>query len=160
MSNDTRLSLIRYSHTNKHSKKVYLFKCVCGNEKLALLSEVKSGHVKSCGCLVKDTVTKHGMANTREYQTWADMKGRCFNTNHNQYKDWGGRGITVCERWKDSFINFYNDMGNKPHKMSLERINNDGNYEPSNCKWATQSEQNKNQRRSYKPGGGKYVNPS
>ncbi len=90
----------------------------------------------------------HGMTFTNEYQSWYNMKSRCLNPNASKYKHYGGRGITVCDEWLQ-FINFYADMGDKPTpKHTIERINNDGNYEPSNCKWATYSEQNKNLRRT------------
>lgn len=91
---------------------------------------------------------KHGMARTVEYTTWRSMKQRCYVPGMVQYKDYGGRGIKVCERWKNSFVNFFEDMGKRPAKgYSLDRINNDGDYEPSNCRWATQSQQRLNARR-------------
>lgn len=90
----------------------------------------------------------HGMHKKPEYRIWKGMKKRCNNTNEKQYKDYGGRGITVCERWKNSFLNFYEDMGERPSdKHSLERSNNDKGYSPSNCKWATSVEQNNNRRK-------------
>jgi len=89
----------------------------------------------------------HGMTNTSEYTTWAGIKQRCYNEKAKGYKNWGGRGITVCDRWKDSFINFLEDMGIKPDvKMQIDRINNEGNYEPSNCEWVTHTENCQNTR--------------
>ncbi len=92
---------------------------------------------------------KHGMARTSTYVCWQDMKNRCYNPNVKAYKHYGGRGITVCDRWLDSengFINFLNDMGEKPKGLSIDRIDVNGNYEPSNCRWATASQQSINKR--------------
>ena len=90
--------------------------------------------------------TTHGMSKTPEYDAWYHMKVRCFNPNYKQYSDWGGRGITVCDRWLN-FKNFIADMGTKPSpKHSLDRINNDGDYCPKNCRWATRAEQQNNLR--------------
>lgn len=81
------------------------------------------------------------------YGTWRQMRARCYRKTHPRYSDWGGRGITVCEKWLHSYKDFADDMGERPEGMSLDRINNDGNYEPSNCRWATTKEQNNNKRR-------------
>lgn len=130
--------------------------CICGKEKLAHADHLKSGSTRSCGCLNLEVLlkmsVKHGNTrnkqNTPEYTAWCGMFKRC--NNDPKSKSWPyytGRGITVCQRWKDSFQNFLDDMGLKPSPLhSIDRINNDGNYEPLNCKWSTKKEQSLNRR--------------
>jgi hypothetical protein len=139
-----------------NSKRSIVWKCICdcGQVTHATGSDLRLGHKKSCGCLHLDvllkTVTKHGHARAKKlsptYVSWYSMLTRCGNPNARNFQHYGGRGISVCERWK-SFENFLADMGERPSGMSIDRINVNGNYEPSNCKWSTRSEQNKNQRR-------------
>ena len=89
----------------------------------------------------------HNLSNSVEYRTWQHMKQRCYDKNYTNYADWGGRGIRVCDQWKNSFLTFYKDMGKKPTpEHTLDRIDNDGNYAPDNCRWATRSQQLLNQR--------------
>lgn len=124
--------------------------CDCGIKKNIVLQDLRKGSVSSCGCYVKERLIKlnttHGFSKNLLYPTWKEMIQRCYNTSHKQYNDWGGRGIKVCDRWLNSPENFIQDMGNRPKGTSLDRINNDGNYEPNNCRWATSKEQSNNRR--------------
>ena len=138
-----KLTAIKELGTNKSRHKMYLFKCECGNDKVATAINVRANRVKSCGCLSK----KHGKCGTEIYSVWTGMKSRCYYEKNENYINYGARGIKVCERWKSSFINFYEDMGDKPSaKHQLDRIDNDGDYEPSNCRWVTPSENCLNRR--------------
>ena len=142
-----RLVVIEKTDRKSSGSIVWKCKCDCGNEAFVSSGHLRIGHTQSCGCLQKERVTTHGKKNTSEYRSWYGMKSRCYNPNNKRYKNYGGRGIEVCDRWKDSFENFYNDMGSKPSsKHSIDRIDNDRNYEPGNCKWSTATEQNRNQR--------------
>ena len=139
--------------TGKKQRRV-IAQCECGTIKPVFYTYIKSGRSKSCGCLQRDKWkninTKHLLHNTTEYSSWCNMKTRCTNPNFKQYKDYGGRGITICKEWLDSFEQFYKDMGPKPKGMTLDRIDNNKGYEPLNCKWSTYSEQNKNRRKQKK----------
>ena len=132
-----------------HSR--WLCVCSCGQSITVNSNNLKTPGIKSCGCVTKERVSQlnltHGKTKTKEFKTWDSMKQRCTNPKSDSYKDYGGRGITVCERWMNSFENFLADMGAAPSKShSIDRINVDGNYEPSNCKWSTAKEQRANQR--------------
>lgn len=126
-------------------------RCDCGKEWVADGYAVKSGHTKSCGCFgrletIKASIT-HGRSKTAEWLIWMGVKNRCLNRNDPTFKDYGGRGIKICQRWLSDFQNFFDDMGVRPSPShSIERKNNNGDYEPDNCVWATRIEQGKNKR--------------
>lgn len=134
----------------------WLCKCDCGNDSITTAGRVKSGNTKSCGCVKRSVLgistTKHGMAGTRTYRIWKSMRNRCNNPKTPRYKDYGGRGITICKRW-NKFENFLADMGECPDGMSIDRVNNNKGYSPSNCKWSTTSEQASNTRNTIKVKG-------
>ena len=134
---------------NKNNHILYNCKCSCGKSKKILGSSIRSGASKSCGCLQKESITKHGMDRTPEYKAYQSMHQRCYNKKSKQYKGWGGRGIDVCSEWHD-FNKFYEDMGDRPEKHTLERLDNEKGYGPDNCIWATPKEQALNRRNSIK----------
>jgi len=126
-------------------------KCACGSEKYVNIYNLCTGKSISCGCLSnhREFAKTHGLSSVPEYQAWKSIKARCYNVNHKDYPLYGGRGIIVCASWINSFPRFYHDMGKKPSpKHSIDRVDFNGHYEPSNCRWATQKEQTNNTRRS------------
>jgi hypothetical protein len=144
-----RLTILQY--TGKRKGLSYaVYKCACGAEKEISMTSVRLGRTKSCGCLQRETVgalnRSHGRWNTFEYRVYHAMLQRCYNSNRSGYSYYGGKGITVCDSWKESFDNFLADMGECPaDKSSIDRIDGTKEYSKDNCRWATKSEQSYNQ---------------
>jgi len=145
-----RLTVIRKTESGANYQTRWVCACACGKEWIASTAHLKSGAVKSCGCYQRDVSSEvhsiHKSCGTREYRTWARMKFRCSPFNHEKAYNYLDRGITVCERWSNSFLNFLADMGKQPSGTTLERTDNAKGYEPGNCKWATTIEQANNKR--------------
>lgn len=150
--------------TNRHN--IWECQCDCGNTAFVLSTELINGHTKSCGCLMKETVSRmmstHGLSDSRLYTVWCGVVARCENPAHKSYKNYGGRGIKICSEWRNDFTAFHDwalangyDENAPRGQCTIDRIDVNGDYEPNNCRWVTQAEQMKNTRprkRGYKRG--------
>ena len=146
--------LVAVEKTKIGRQVAYRCKCDCGQETTVRSQSLRRGETTSCGCVraekMRSEKTTHGLYRTGTYNSWRSMLARCKDSSHKQFKDYGGRGITVCQAWQDSFEAFLAAMGERPSGTTLDRIETDGNYEPGNCRWATRTEQNRNKRHNHR----------
>lgn len=147
----TRFGRLTVERDRQRGEAKLVCRCDCGASTNALFGNLRKGHTTSCGCAFRDAITTHGMAGSatrnRTYVAWQNMIARCYGRNPRYVADYSGRGITVCEQWRASFEAFLADMGEAPAGLTLDRIDNDGNYEPGNCRWADRKTQKHNQRK-------------
>jgi len=146
-------TVVKFSRVDSRRVARWICRCVCGVEREVIGRYLVNGRTKGCGCSaanrLSSRLTTHGLSKSTESKIWRMMKTRCYNPNYTHYKNYGGRGITVCDSWLNSFEAFYADMGPRPSmKHTLDRIDNSKGYSPDNCKWSTRSEQNRNHRRN------------
>ena len=133
---------------SKHGKTMFECLCDCGNSTVVSSNNLRRGRVESCGCLLREKINKHGMARSRIYRIYMAIKGRCTNINSPQYKYYGERGISMCNEWLNSFQTFYDWAMTNGYRddLTIDRIDNERDYSPDNCRWVTMQEQSENKR--------------
>lgn len=145
-----RLTALEYAGNDKQGNALWRCSCDCGRTSLVRSYALRVGRIKSCGCWEsRRERRKHGQAapQSPEYKAWSSAVQRCTNPRHPSYRNYGGRGVRICEEWRRSFVAFFNHMGPRPPGLTLDRIDNDGHYEPGNCRWTTYTEQIRNRRK-------------
>ena len=138
-----KLTVLARNGTNHYKKVMWHCRCDCGNELDVVAGALVTGNTSSCGCGIKEAITKHGGTGKGSYNTWRAMMRRCYNPQDKDYHRYGGKGVMVCDRWNE-YANFAADMGEPKGDETLDRINTYGNYEPENCRWAGVKTQNRN----------------
>ena len=151
-----RLTVIKSLDGSRNTPRKQLCKCACGNITSVITYKLISGHTKSCGCLQRERTSnaskKHGLRHTKLYKTWCNMKNRCNNVNNQDYHSYGGRGIFVCDEWRNDFKSFYDWAMSNGYQddLTIDRIDVNGNYEPNNCRWISNKAQSRNKRNTVK----------
>jgi hypothetical protein len=149
-----RWTVLRLAYAHG-SRRYWWCRCECGTERAVWATNVRGGQSQSCGCLNKEVTIAnsktHGLSRTPEYEVWCSMKKRCYNRRSAHFANYGGRGITICDRWRNNFRAFIADMGARPSAQhSIDRINNDGPYAPDNCRWVPNAAQGGNKRSNHR----------